>query len=451
MPLVALLLTGCAVYSARPLPDKPDLSPWVPDLKVDVRSLHLPDLAPHPYDPARGLDMGDVAILAVLNNPRLRTARSEAHASRAQSFAAGLLPGPQLTASRDRPSSDNTATGLVTGKSEGLDYDLGALFTSGAEKASAQAQAEQADLDLLWEEWQVAQEARVLFLQCHDDRQKLALLSDLRQAMQARYDAEHSVLKSGDIALDSLSIDLAALQDVQSRTDALLQDENDSCSALDGVLGLAPGVQLTLLDPEPPEPIAPENIETALAKLPERRPDLVALQRGYKAQDEEVWRAVLAQFPSIGVGINRANDTSNVRTTGFSLSLNFPFLFGGPSTVHAAKAQRDALWQAYQQRLDETHAEVRAAAADLDLLQEELETLRSSEADAGQVTQAAARAFARGDLTAPAYYDLTIAGLNRRLQAFDLETQIQQFHLALATLLGMPPEDLKHPIDEDTP
>src|SRR5690348_11659409 len=95
-PLAALLLTGCAVYSAQPLPDKPDLAPRVPDLKVDVRSLHLPDLAPHPYDPARGLDMGDAAILAVLNNPRLRTARSEAHASRAQSFAAGLLPGPQL-------------------------------------------------------------------------------------------------------------------------------------------------------------------------------------------------------------------------------------------------------------------------------------------------------------------------------------------------------------------
>ena len=449
--LAALLLAGCAVYGARPLPDQPDLAPRAPDLKVDVRSLHLPDLAPHPYDPARGLDMSDAAILAVLNNPRLRTARSEAHASRAQSFAAGLLPGPQLTASRDRPSSDNTTTGLVTGKSEGLDYDLGALFTSGAEKGAAEAQAQQADLDLLWEEWQVAQEARVLFLQCRNDRSKVALLGDLRQTMQARYDAEHAALKSGDLALDSLSTDLAALQDIQSRTDALVQDENDSCSALDGVLGLAPGVHLTLLDPDPPGPIPPESIEAALAKLPERRPDLLALQYGYQAQDEEVWRAVLAQFPSIGVGINRANDTSNVRTTGFSVSLSFPFLFGGPSQVNAAKAERDALWQAYQQRLDETQAEVRTAAADLDLLQGELGTLRRNEADAEQITQSAAQAYARGDLTAPAYYDLSIAGLNRRLEALDLETEVQQFHLALATLLGLPPEDLKHPVDEDAP
>src|SRR5215469_680408 len=180
-PLAALWLAGCAVYSARPLPDKTDLAPKVPDLKVDVQTLHLPGLAPHAYDPAKGLDMTDAAILAVINNPGLRTARQEAHAARAQSFAAGLLPGPQLTGSRDKPASGNSTPGLVTGKSVGLDYDLGALLTSGAEKGAAEAQAQQADLDLLWEEWQVAQEARVLFLQCRGDREKLALLGDLKQ------------------------------------------------------------------------------------------------------------------------------------------------------------------------------------------------------------------------------------------------------------------------------
>lgn len=450
-PLAALLLAGCAAYGTRPLPDAADLPSKVPDLKVDVRALHLPGLTPHAYDPAKGLDITDAAILAVINNPGLRTARSEAHAARAQSFAAGLLPGPQLSASRDKPTTNNTAPGLITGKSVGLDYDLSALFTSGTEKAAAEARAQQADLDLLWEEWQVAQEARVLFLQCRGDRQKLALLGDLKRTLQARYDAEHASLKSGDVALDTLSTDLAALQDVQGRADTLAQDENDACSALDGVLGLAPDAHLELLAPEPPAAIPPERLAAALEALPARRPDLVALQYGYRAQDEDVRRAVLAQFPSIGIGINRANDTSNVRTTGFSLSLSFPFLFGGRSEVHAAEAQRDALWQAYQQRLDETQAEVHTAAADLAILEDELEKLRASEPDADEMTQAAAQAFAHHDLTAPAYYDLTIAGLNRRIEGLDLEAEVQQFHLGLETLLGLPPEDLQHPIDEDSP
>lgn len=450
MPLAAALLAGCAAYSARPLPEKTDLATQLPAIKVDVKTLHLPGLEPHAYDPARGLDMTDAAIIAVVNNPGLRTARSQARAARVQSFAAGLLPGPQLSGSRDRTTGSNAA-GTVTGRSVGLGYDLGALFTSGAEQAAAEATAQQADLDLLWDEWQVAQQARVLFVQCRTDRDELALLGSLKQAMQSRYDAERAALKSGDLAFDNLSTNLAALQDVQSRADTLARQENDGCAALNGLLGLTPHVQLTLLTPDAPQDIPTERIDAALAKLPERRPDLVALRYGYAAQDEGVRRAVLAQFPSIGLGINRANDTSDVHTVGFSLSLSFPFIFGGAKQVHAAEASRDALWQAYQQRLDETQTEVHQTAADLALLQAELDSLQSSAADAGQMTDSAAAAYARGDLTAPAYYDLTIAALNRRLEGMDLEAQVQQFHVALETLLGLPPEDLRHPIDEAQP
>ena len=446
----AVLLAGCAAYGARPLPQKPDQAARPADVEVEVKSLHLPDLKPHAYDVSKGLDMTDVAILAVVNDPALRTARSEASAARVQSFAAGLLPGPSLSASRDRPTGSNPP-GLVVGKSLGLGYDLGALFTSGAEQAAAEAQAGQADLDLLWAEWQVAQQARALFLQCGTDRAESRLLGDLKQTMQQRYAAEQAALKSGDAAFDDLSTGLAALQDVQTRADGLARQENDDCAALVELLGLAPGTPLTLLPPDPLEDIPAASVGAALKELPERRPDLVALRYGYEAQDEEVRRAVLAQFPSIGVGINRANDTSDVHTVGFSVSLSFPFIFGGAKQVHAAEAGRDALWQAYQQRLDETQAEVRQGAADLDLLQSELATLKAGSEDAEAMAKSAEAAYARGDLTAPAYYDLSIASLNRRLEGLDLETQAQQLHLALATLLGLPPEDLQHPIDESQP
>lgn len=446
----AVLLAGCAAYSARPLPARPDLAARPADVKVELKSLHFPDLKPHAYDPSKGLDMTDVAILAVVNNPALRTVRSEARAARVQSFAAGLLPGPTVSASRDRPTGSNPP-GLVTGKSLGLDYDLGPLFTSGAEQAAAQAQAQQADLDLLWAEWQVAQQARALFLQCGTDRAESSLLGDLKQAMQKRYGAEQVALKAGDLAFDNLSAELAALQDVQTRADTLARQENDDCAALVSLLGLAPGTRLTLLPPDPLEDISAAGVDAALKDLPRRRPDLVALRYGYQAQDEEVRRTVLAQFPSIGVDINRANDTSDLHTVGFSVSLSFPFIFGGAKQVHAAEADRDALWQAYQQRLDETEGEVRQSVADLDLLQSELTALKASSEDAEAMGKSADTAYAHGDLTAPAYYDLNIASLNRRLEGLDLETEAQQLHLALATLLGLPPEDLQHPIDESQP
>jgi cobalt-zinc-cadmium efflux system outer membrane protein len=447
--LLAAAVAGCAAYSARPLPEKPDLAVSMPALQVDVERLKLPGLRPHAFDPGRGLDMTDAAILAVLNNPGLRTRRGEAHAAESQAFAAGLLPGPQLSASADRPVGNGA--GFVTGRSLGLGYDLGALFTRGAEQAAAEASAKQADLELLWDEWQVAQQARVLFVQCRADGDKLAALHDLKQTLDGRYAAEQRALAAGDLALDSLSVDLAALQDVQSRSDTAAHDQNDDCRALHGLLGLSADVPLTLLPPDAPLDIAPADIDAALAVLKQRRPDLVALQYGYQAQDEAVHRAVLAQFPDISLGLNRANDTSNVHTLGLSVGINFPFLFGGAKQVHAAEASRDALWQAYQQRLDETDSEVRQVAADLALIRATLRQLQNSADDTDQMIHAAQAAYARGDLAAPAYYDLSIAALNRRLEQLDLMTQAQQFQVALETLLGVPPEDLRHPVEDKQP
>ena len=61
-------------------------------------------------------------------------------------------------------------------------------------------------------------------------------------------------------------------------------------------------------------------------------------------------------------------------------------------------------------------------------------------------------AYTRGDLTAPAYYDLSIAALNRQLGTLDIGAQRQQLQIALETLLGLPPQDLRHPpVNEQSP
>jgi outer membrane protein TolC len=144
-----------------------------------------------------------------------------------------------------------------------------------------------------------------------------------------------------------------------------------------------------------------------------------------------------------------AQDTSDVHTTGFSISLNFPFLSGGAAAVHAALATRDALWNQYQQRLDETSNQVHLIRADLGVLDSQLLQVDAAATDAQRLSSAAQTAYANGDLTAPAYYDLRIATLNRQLDTLDLRAQRQQLQIALETLLGLPPQDLQHPIPDD--
>lgn len=443
-------LTACAAYHSRPLPEKPDLARELTPIRVDLDKIRIPDLSAHPYTPNAGLDMTDAAIVAVINNPQLRSSRANAHAAYVQSFAAGLLPGPQVSGSQDRPVGSNPP-GTTTASSIGLSYDFTSLLTSGAEQASAEAKAKQADLDLLWEEWQVAQQARVLFLQCRSAQAKVALLAKLTQRVKDRYTAEQDALAAGDVAFDTLSVDLAALQDVEQRSADAVRQSTDQCAALNAFLGLDPEVPLKLIAPTDPAAVPAAEIDAALADLPQRRPDLVALRYGYAAADADVRKAVLAQFPSISLGITRATDNSDIHSIGFNVVLGFPFIFGGPKQVHSTEATRDALWQAYQQRLDETDAEVRQTQADLDLVNTQLRSLRAGEGDAQRMSDAAAIAYDRGDLSAPAYYDVANSAINRQIAGIDLAVEALQLHIALETLLGLPPRDFKHTNEGSSP
>jgi len=448
--LVSASLAGCALYHARPLPQTPNLQASIQPLRIDVSKIHLPGLKPHPFDPTKGLDMTDVAILAVVNNPALRTARAQARAGEAQAFVAGLLPGPQINYSLDHPT--HQASQFVNAHSAGLAYELTALLTHGAVHAASRATAKQVDLELLWQEWQVAQQARLLFVDCLSNEHKLSLLSQLHDGMQQRYRAEQRAYAAGDLALGSLALDLAALQDVETRAAATATTRNAACRSLNETLGLEADVMLDLVpDQETDIAPTPAMLENALAKLPQRRPDLLALQYGYQSQDQEVWRAVLAQFPGISFGINRGQDTSDVHTTGFNVGINFPFLSGGTAAVHAAEAGRDALWAQYQQRLDEATSEAHLIHADLGVLDQQLVQADATSTDAQQMLTGAKSAYARGDLTAPAYYDLSIAALNRQLSTMDIQAQRQQLQIALETLLGLPPQDLQHPVNEKQP
>lgn len=448
--MLATGLAGCALYQARPLPQQPDLQPHLVSVRLDVSKIHLPGLKPHPFDPAKGLDMTDAAILAVVNNPALKTARAQARAGEAQAFVAGMLPGPQLNYSLDHPTHQPPQ--YTNAHNAGLAYEITALITHPAAESAARATAKQVDLNLLWQEWQVAQQAQLLYVDCLNNSRKLDLLTKLRDNMESRYQAEQRAYAEGNVSLADLGLGLAALQNVQTLTGTTATARNAACHALNEILGLDPEVVLNLV-PGSDAAVKPTTtmLQQALAELPQRRPDLLALQYGYKSQDEEVWRAVLAQFPGISFGINRAQDTSDVHTTGFSVSINFPFLSGGAAAVHAAEATRDALWQQYLQRLDAAVSEVHLIHADLGVLDRELAQADADSVDTQQMLTGARSAYERGDLTAPAYYDISIAILNRKLANMDIQAQRQQLQIALETLLGLPPQDLQHPVNEKQP
>lgn len=124
---MVLLLSACATYQPRPLPEKTDLATDITALKVTADALPLRRLKQRPLDVSNGLDKMEVAMLAVTNNPTLKAARECHHVAEAQVYAAGLSrqPGSRFVAHAVRrppvkrlmPSLDVVA-GKVVSQSE---------------------------------------------------------------------------------------------------------------------------------------------------------------------------------------------------------------------------------------------------------------------------------------------------------------------------------------------
>ncbi len=142
---IAATLASCATYTAQPLSSRSDLAERLP-ITLPARPLDVPEPRKHPFDPSDGLDMTEIATLAVINDPKLRVARRKAELAHAQLFAASLLPDPQVSMSADHPTSSPDHTNAYSFE---LSYELTALITRGAAVDSARAAAAQVNFELV--------------------------------------------------------------------------------------------------------------------------------------------------------------------------------------------------------------------------------------------------------------------------------------------------------------
>lgn len=138
----------------------------------------------------------------------------------------------------------------------------------------------------------------------------------------------------------------------------------------------------------------------AMKQLPGRRPDLLAMQAGYRSQEAGVHAAILAQFPSISVGITRARDTGNVHTTGFGVTLNLPFLNGNRGQIAIARATRAQLWQGYQARLDGAYSQLDLLRTQQRLMQAQNHKLARHLPELERMVHRARRAYDARDIAA---------------------------------------------------
>ncbi|MDD2541066.1 MAG: TolC family protein [Desulfuromonadaceae bacterium] len=427
-------LTACALYHPKPLAETPSFLGHVPHVTVSADRLSLPELRNHPFNPDDGLDMTEVAILAVVNNPDLRAQRDGRGIARAQLLAAGVLPNPQVTAGLDHPTT--SGPGLVNAFTLGLSYDFGALVTRPAALGAARAVVDKIDWGMLWQEWQVVQKARLLFIQITEQEKIYSTLKQFRDLLTERVRRASAALSEGNLTLDTLTANLTELQGVESRLHELNRKNRQERQDLNALTGVAPAVQLPLTDNVHLPDLTAAQVAAALKQLPQRRPDLLALQAGYTSQEQLFRQAVLAQFPSLNLGLTRARDTSGINTFGFGVTMTLPVFDRNQGAIAITRATRRQLYDEYQARLNAVWSEVAALAEQIRLTDEQRQAVLAALPQMETVARRAKAALDIGGMEIVQFIGIQSALFEKQIEAQALEQSLLEQRTMLLTLLG---------------
>ncbi len=430
---LGLGLSGCATYVPLPL-GLAHGATSVQKLTASTADMPTPALVSHRFDPTNGLDAIEVAVLAVANSPDLKIRRDALGIAQAQAFAAGLLPDPQLAISGDIPRRHSI--GLTNAYSLGISQDLSALLTRSSRLAAARNQMEQVNLDLLWAEWQSVAQARLLFDQVRTLRVEETRLQVEQTALAEVEKYVRPALRAGNLTYDVASAGLNAAADVRKRVAINAIALHQAQASLRNLLGLAATAPLELTGAAyHPQPTNAE-LQAALADLPKRRPDLLALQAGYRSQEAKVRAAILAQFPALNIGFNAARDTGGVITKGFSLGITLPLFDRNRGNIAIERASRQQLKDIYRARVLTTRSDMQRIVSDLATLDRQARTLAAHARELDAALDAAQNAWRVGTLNWPTYLVIRSNALTAELDLLAVKQEQATQSIALQALLG---------------
>ncbi|MFI5338011.1 MAG: TolC family protein, partial [Opitutales bacterium] len=439
----ALLLAGCAGYRAQPLDPAPPATHLTGDHLEAVRmaadKIDHPLLHPMVIDGRGGYTPDELAVMVVVASPQLRALRDQRGVAQAQLIQARLLPNPQFSLGFDRLTGNSDPT-LVNGRSLGLAWDISTLLAHGDQTTAASAAAKAVDLDIAWEEWQTAEEARLRTFRLLSLEQRLPLARRATQDAAVRYEHFRRAATHRLVTLADVNAAGDAWNQAKGNVEALEQQIAADRLWLNLALGQAPDARLPLKPVRPHLVFRPNPASVAelSAGLENRRLDLLALRQGYESQEASLRATIKSAFPKIGLNLGKASDTSDVHTWNLGVTIDIPLFDRGQGVIAGAQATRQQLFDEFTARLAEARSQIVQLESDLDQTRRELRRaealLPDLRASAAGQEQAAASNNADDASLNDARTQLVAAELNASL----LRQSVVEINVALEIATGRP-------------
>ena len=417
--LACAFLSGCAHYAPLPLAAAPPLVSRAGDLA---------------QAPAAGeLGIADVVALALANNPDLRAVRARHGVAQAQLLQSGILPNPSFAGAVLPLIS---GAGDATAWTAALSQDVKALVTYRSRRRGAGFAARQVDAEILWQEWQVAGQARQLTVDLIAGARTRPVLDEAFVLLSRRNEVLQQALAAGNVTLVTVAPTQVALQAARTSRQTFDQRQLTLRHQLNALLGLVPDADLSFATTIDLPPFDPAAIRAGLASLPDRRPDLLALRLGYGAQDQAVRTAILSQFPDLVLGASTSSDNSRVVNGGPQVTIGLPVFDRNQGNIAIARTTRIQLHNEYSARLAAVTGEIGATLAEMAQLGQQLAVVRRDLPAAQLAASRAATAFGASNLDERSYVDLLVNRFTKEQEIAVLELALLDRQVALQTLVG---------------
>jgi outer membrane protein TolC len=297
----------------------------------------------------------------------------------------------------------------------------------------------QVNLDILWQEWQVAERARELYIQTQALGELRGVLDARRKLLARLYLKAEASLQHHYLTVSDVTADFIAWNSAEAEWRAFELQDNQTRHALDELLGLAPDVPLRLRGAPREQLVTTAQYRSAVAALPRRRPDLLALKAGYQSEEEQLREAILAQFPLLSAGVEKARSAEEgIQSIGFNVTLTLPLFNRNRGPIAVGRASRAYLHQAYQASLDETTNQADQVWKAVRIMQGQLKTLDARLCGLERAAAAAKESLGRGTLSLADYARVDSNALAAQAEEIQLRASLEQAQAALAMLLALP-------------
>ena len=434
-------LAGCKVYRSLPLDAKARSAALAPPdlarVTIQARELKHPILKPQAIDLTDGLSPEEAAILAVLSNPDLKAIRDQRALAAAQLLDAGLLPDPVLSLSQDVPVGGDDP-GTSTAHSAQISLDLTSFLTRGLRRRAAKAEQQSVDLDVAWQEWQVAEAAKLSVYRLSALNPQVDWAEAMVMALEENLQAVEKSAETGGASLNDTASARAALDAGRRNALSLRQARDRERQTLNALLGLSPRADLALEHPRVQRSWAAIPPAQELARNLDQRLDLVALEKGYESEDARLRLAVWSQFPSIGISFSRSRDTSNVMTRGTGVAFSLPLFNRGQGLVAVEQVTRQQLHDQYLSRLHHARADLAQVYADIDSVRGMIAAAERALPSIEAQAKSSEASFEMGNLDLLTRNQARMALLSQKTTLASLQSNLDELGVALEIASGHP-------------